>query len=78
MTLAVSSNDKVLVERYGRRYLTLCNDEATPQKTTVKVMFPARRKAVERLSGAKVKVATDGTFEIELAPQSSAMVDFGE
>lgn len=78
VTLAVSSNDKVLVERYGRRYLTLCNDEATPQKTTVKVMFPARRKAVERLSGAKVKVATDGTFEIELAPQSSAMVDFGE
>ncbi len=76
VTLARSSNRNVFVERFGRRYLTLCNDTAKPQKTRVAVDFPVRRKAVERISGTEVAVSSKGLFTIELPPQSTALVDF--
>lgn len=77
VTLAKSSNRKVFVERYSTRYLTLCNETLEPQKTKITVNFPVRRSATERISGTSVSVSAKGTFQIELAPQSSAMIDFG-
>ncbi len=78
VTLARSSNRNVFVERFGRRYLTLCNDTAKPQKARVTVDFPVRRQAVERISRARVAVSAKGVFIIELQPQSTALVDFGD
>ncbi len=78
VTLARSSNRNVFVERFGSRYLTFCNDTLQPQKARVAVGFPTRRQAVERLSGIPVAVSAKGVFSIELLPQSTALVDFGE
>ena len=77
VTRARSSNPRVYVERYGRRYLTLCNETAAPQRARVAVGFPVPRRAVERIGGAAIAVSARGAFTIELAPQSCAMVDFG-
>ena len=76
VTLARSSNRNVFVERFGRRYLTLCNDTATPQKARVTLDFPVRQQAVERISGAPVAVSADGVFTIGLQPQTTALIDF--
>ncbi|MBQ6247897.1 MAG: hypothetical protein IJK04_13585 [Kiritimatiellae bacterium] len=78
VTLARSSNRNVFVERFGRRYLTLCNDTSRPQKTRVTVDFPVRRQAMERISGATIAVSAKGIFTIELQPQSTALVDLGD
>ena len=77
VTLARSSNRNVFIERFARRYLTLCNDTAKPQKTRVTVDFPVRRQAVERISDTSLAVSAKGVFTIELQPQSTALVDFG-
>ena len=77
VTLARSSNRNVFAERFGRRYLTLCNDTAKSQKARVSIDFPARRQAVERISGAAIPVSAKGLFTIELPPQTTALVDFG-
>ena len=77
VTLARTSNRNVFVERFGHRYLTLCNDTAKSQKTRVTVDYPVRRQAVERISGATLAVSPKGLFTIELQPQSTALVDFG-
>ena len=76
VTLARSSNRNVFVERFGRRYLTLCNDTATPQKARVTLDVPVRQQAVERISGAPVAVSADGVFTIGLQPQTTALIDF--
>ena len=78
VTLARSSNRNVFVECFGRRYLTLCNDTAKPQKARVTVDFPVRCTAVERISGTTLAVSATGVFIIELQPQSTALVDFGD
>ncbi len=78
VTMARSSNRNVFIERFGRRYLTLCNDTAKPQKARIAVDFPIRRQAVERISGATIPVSTKGLFTIELPPQTTALVDFEE
>ena len=76
VTLARSSNRRVFVERYGRRYLAFCNDTLAPRRTRVKVEFPVPRTAVERISGEKVAVSPSGTFALALGPQSTAVIDF--
>lgn len=76
VTLAKSSNKKVFTERYGTRYLTLCNDTLQPQKTRITINFHVGRSATERISGKKISINSRGSFQIELAPQSSALIDF--
>ena len=76
VTLARSSNRNVFVERFGHRYLTLCNDTATPQKAQVTVDFPVRQQAVERISGVPVAVSDKGTISLELQSQTTALIDF--
>ena len=78
VTFARSSNRNVFVERFGRRYLTLCNDTAEAQKTRVTIEFPVRRQAVERISDTPVAISAKGLFTLELQPQSTALVDFGD
>lgn len=76
VTLARSSNRRVFIERYGRRYLALCNDTLAPLRTRVKVEFPVPRAAVERIRGEKVAVSPSGALALTLGPQSTAIIDF--
>lgn len=78
VTRAKSSSKNILVERYGTRYLALCNETTEPQSARITVDFPVRREATERISGKTIPVSAKGVFSVELAPQSSAMIDFGK
>ncbi len=78
VTNATASNPDLFLERFGSRYVTVYNETAKRQRGRVCIEFPAPAAATERLSGATLKRGKDGAIAIDLAPQSVAVLDFGQ
>jgi hypothetical protein len=74
ITLARSSDEKVYVERFGRKYLTVFND--SPEKRTVTITLDGVAAVGEKdlVSGVKL-VWREGKVRMELGGEDVAVVE---
>jgi hypothetical protein len=74
VTLARSSDQKVYVERFGERYLTVFNDSDHPRKATVTLEGLDASGATELLSGSRIAIE-EGSFSVSLGAEDVAVID---
>lgn len=74
VTRATSSDPKVYVERFGKRYLTVFNDSPKEQAVTITLGDPPPPKSRELVSGTDLKWA-DGKARVKLGPEDVAVID---
>ncbi len=77
ITLAHSSDERVHVERFGQRYLTVLNDSAQPRTTTIRLDLNAPTTSRELIRGPEISWR-DHQTTLELAPEDVALIDLGE
>lgn len=78
ITLARSDDERVHVERFGRRYLTVLNDSPKKRTATITLdgLSPAGAKSRELVGGGAV-AWRDGRTKITLAGEDVAVIDLG-
>jgi len=76
ITLARSSDEKVYVERFGDRYLTVFNDSRDRRTTTIRTELPIQDPSRELLSNRPI-VWDDGKATLTLEPEDVAVIDLG-
>ncbi len=74
VTLAHSSDERVYVERFGDRYLTVFNDSSTQRAVAIRVELPTGATSRELLSG-KLIAWNDGQTALTLEPEDVAVID---
>jgi hypothetical protein len=74
ITRARSSDDRVYVERFGDRYLTVFNDSPEPRTATIRLETPAPAASRELVTGTPV-TWTDGTTTLSLKSEDVAVID---
>ncbi len=77
VTLATTNHPRVYVERFGRRYLTVLNDDDRPHAVTVRAAFDPPGQCRELVSG-KVLTWHDRQVELSLNAEHVAVLDLGE
>ena len=70
---ASAGNEKVYLERFGDRYLTVFNDADQPQDIAIRVSFA---KGAPRDLLGKACAMTDGVLRLRLEPEDVAVLDF--
>lgn len=76
ITLAHSNHPKVHVERFGRRYLTVLNDDEQPHTITFHAEFDPPAESRELVAGAVVRWR-DRQVELSLGAEDVAVLDLG-
>ncbi len=76
LPFARSNNEKVYVERFGQRYLTVFNDSPQTQTVTIRLegLQPSRPETPELVHGGTV-VWKDGQATLTLAAEDVALLD---
>jgi len=74
ITKAHSSDEKVYVERFGNRYLTVFNDSADQRTTTLRLDFDAPSTSRELTRGRDLSW-NDGQTTLSLEPEDVAVID---
>ena len=78
VTLARSSDEKVYVERFGDRYLTVFNDSGEERTVTIEVDGEfARPSTTPELVGGESVVWREGQATLTLGGEDVAVMDFG-
>jgi hypothetical protein len=77
VTLAHSSDERVHVERFGTRYLTLFNDSPDEQTTTVRLDVAPPKSSRELVTGRTVSW-DDSQTTLTLDAEDVAVIDLGE
>jgi hypothetical protein len=76
ITRAHSSDERVYVERFGDRYLTVFNDSPESRTATIRLDTPAPAASRELVAGTPV-TWTDGATTLTLAGEHVAVIDLG-
>jgi len=76
ITLARSSDDRVYVERFGDRYLTVFNDSPERRTTTIRIELPIQESSRELLSSRPIK-SDEGQIKLTLGWEDVAVIDLG-
>ena len=74
VTGASSSDEKVYVERFGRRYLTVFNDSPQEKTVTITLEGPPSASSRELVAGTELPW-TGGKATIKLGPENVAVID---
>jgi len=74
VTLAYSSDDRVYVERFGNRYLTVFNDSGMRRTATIRVELPTGATSRELVSG-QFTTWENGQTALTLEPEDVAVID---
>jgi hypothetical protein len=76
ITLARSSDQKVYLERFGDRYLTVFNDSGDRQTASIRTEMPMGSSSRELLSSRPI-IWDDGKTTLTLDPEGVAVIDLG-
>ncbi|MCU0872486.1 MAG: hypothetical protein MUE50_09085, partial [Pirellulaceae bacterium] len=76
ITRAHSSDERVYVERFGDRYLTVFNDSPEPRTATIRLDSPAPAAGHELVGDTPI-TWTDGATTLTLAAEHVAVIDLG-
>jgi hypothetical protein len=74
LTRARSSDERVYVERFGDRYLTVFNDSREPRTAEIRWDAPAPTAGRELVTGVPV-TWTNGVTKLSLSPEDVAVID---
>jgi len=76
ITRARSSDDRVYVERFGDRYLTVFNDSAEPRTATIRLDGPAPANSRELVTDMPI-AWTNGATTVQLDGEDVAVIELG-
>jgi hypothetical protein len=76
ITLARSSDQKVYLERFGDRYLTVFNDSGDRQTASIRTEMPMESSSRELLSSRPI-IWDNGKTTLTLDPEGVAVIDLG-
>jgi hypothetical protein len=76
ITLARSSDERVYVERFGDRYLTVFNESLDRRTVSIRTELPIESSSRELLSRRPI-IWNDGKTTLTLDPESVAVIDLG-
>jgi hypothetical protein len=74
ITLARSSDERVYVERFGDRYLTVFNDSRDRRTASIRTELPMESPSRELVSSRPI-IWDDGKTTLTLDPESVAVID---
>ena len=76
ITRARSSDDRVYVERFGERYLTVFNDSSEPRTATIQLEIPPPVSGRELVTDTPM-TWTNGAATLQLGAEDVAVIDLG-